>query len=376
MRIVQLANLVTPSSGGLRVVMEELGAGYLAAGHDRVVVTPGPKPSETVDPDGTLRITLPGAPLPASGGYRLLLSRKSVATTLTTLRPDALEVSDRSTLAWTVPWARDRGIATTMLVHERLDHALATFGGFRPATDRAARLADRRLARTIGEVIVPSRFAAQPYPSGTARVVPWGVDLDRFHPRLREPSPQRDRIHLIMVGRLSREKRPELALQTLRELLAQGVDCHLDVLGDGPQRVTLQRSARGLPVRFLGQLPRTQVAHHLAAADVALAPCPAETFGLAALEALASGTPIVVPTSGALPELLGLPAGHSALTPAGAAASPQRFAFAFAVRRLHGIDEAARREAARRRALHYPWTRAQEALLAQHTRGRGLAPAA
>ncbi len=376
MRIVQLANLVTPDSGGLRRVIEELGAGYVAAGHDRVVVTPGPQPSETVESDGTLRITLPGVPVPASGGYRLLLGRKAVATTLTTLRPDALEVSDRFSLAWTIPWASERGITTTMLVHERLDHTLSTFGRIRTLSDRIARLADRRLGRTIGEVVVPSRFAALPFPAGAARVVPWGVDLDRFHPRLREPSRPRDRIRLIMIGRLSREKHPELALQTLRELLSQGTDCHLDVLGDGPQRVTLQRAARGLPVRFLGHLSHEQVAHHLAAADVALAPCPAETFGLAALEALASGTPIVVPTSGALPELLGLPAGRSALTPAGAAASPQRFAFTFAVRRLVAIDEATRREAARRRALSYPWSRAQEALLAQHTRGRSLTPAA
>jgi alpha-1,6-mannosyltransferase len=376
MRIVQLANLVTPTSGGLRVVVEELGAGYVAAGHDRVIVTPGPQPSEALEQDGTLRITLTGVPLPASGGYRLLLSRKALTTTLTSLRPDALEVSDRFSLAWTVPWARERGITTTLIVHERLDHALATWGRIRPAADRAAQLADRRLVRTVGEVVVPSRFAAQPFPTGRTRVVPWGVDLDRFHPRLRAPSLPRDHIRLIMVGRLSREKQPELALKTLRELLAQGVGCHLDVLGDGPQRVTLQRAARGLPVRFLGQLPQAQVAHHLAAADVALAPCPAETFGLAALEALACGTPIVVPTSGALPELLGLPAGRSALTPAGAAASPQRFAFAFAVRRLLAIDEATRREAARRRALSYPWSRAQEALLTRHTRGRSLTPAA
>lgn len=68
MRIVQLANLVTPTSGGLRVVMEELGAGYVAAGHDRVVVTPGPQPSEALERDGTLRITLTGVQLPAPAG--------------------------------------------------------------------------------------------------------------------------------------------------------------------------------------------------------------------------------------------------------------------------------------------------------------------
>jgi alpha-1,6-mannosyltransferase len=164
MRIVQLANLVTPTSGGLRVVMEQLGAGYVAAGHDRVVVTPGPQPGETVEPDGTLRITLTGVPLPSSGGYRLLLSRKALATTLTSLRPDALEVSDRFSLAWTVPWARERGITTTVIVHERLDHALATWGRIRPATDRAAQLADRRLGARSARWSSPAGSPHSPTP--------------------------------------------------------------------------------------------------------------------------------------------------------------------------------------------------------------------
>ncbi len=376
MRIVQLANLVTPTSGGLRAVIDELGTGYVASGHDRIVVTPGQRPSEQLDSDGTLRITLAGVPLPASGGYRLLLDRRSVATTLTALRPDALEVSDRFTLAWTVPWARERGIAASLLVHERLQHTLRTWGRLGSLTNATATRADHHLVRQVRQVVVPSRYAAEAFPDGTAQVVPWGVDLDRFHPRLRGPAIPRGYAKLIMVGRLSREKRPELALQTLRELLAQGVPCQLDVLGDGPQRVALQRASRGLPVRFLGHLPRLQVAHHLAAADVALAPCPAESFGLAALEALACGTPIVVPTAGALPELLALPPGRSAVTPAGAAASAQRFAFAFAVRRLLAIEEPQRREAARRRALRYPWSVAQETLLHRHGRHGTLTPVA
>ncbi len=45
MRIVRLANYVAPASGGLRTALRELGAGYLAAGHEPVLVIPGPPPA-------------------------------------------------------------------------------------------------------------------------------------------------------------------------------------------------------------------------------------------------------------------------------------------------------------------------------------------
>ncbi len=42
LRIVRIANFVTPASGGLRTALRELGAGYRAAGHEPVLIVPGP----------------------------------------------------------------------------------------------------------------------------------------------------------------------------------------------------------------------------------------------------------------------------------------------------------------------------------------------
>ncbi len=69
----------------------------------------------------------------------------------------------------------------------------------------------------------------------------------------------------------------------------------------------MPRSARGPGrSRFAGFLPdRSDLAALLASADVAIAPGPAETFGLAGLEALACGTPVVVSAESALPEVVG-----------------------------------------------------------------------
>jgi alpha-1,6-mannosyltransferase len=111
-----------------------------------------------------------------------------------------------------------------------------------------------------------------------------------------------------------------------------------------------------VPVEFLGFLSgRRDVARLLAAADVVLAPGPHETFGLAALEALACGTPVVVSRSSALAEIV---------DPAcGAAVADRADPFAAAVARLAERGAAAR-TAARTRAEDYPWPAAVVGMLA------------
>ena len=124
-------------------------------------------------------------------------------------------------------------------------------------------------------------------------------------------------------------------------------------------RRALRAAARGLPVSFLGFLSgRAALGGLLASADLVLAPGPVETFGLAALEALACGTPVVAAASGALPELLvpgtGLAAGASAAEMAAAA------------RVLLDTEAEARRRAARRRAEQFPWSATVDGMLRVH----------
>ncbi len=132
----------------------------------------------------------------------------------------------------------------------------------------------------------------------------------------------------------------------------------LVVAGDGPLRGRLQRHAarQALPVTFAGFLPdRTNLAALLASADVAIAPGPVETFGLAALEALACGTPVVVSAESALPEV----ADDAGVSVAGED-------LAAGVHELLGRPDPARRAAARARAERYDWPTAVRAFLAVH----------
>jgi hypothetical protein len=116
-RIIRLANFVAPHSGGLRTSLAELGAGYLAAGHEPVLVIPGDRDGDERCAQGRV-ITLRAPRVPFTGGYRVLWRRRRLARLLAALRPDALEVSDRTTLRWTGAWAREHGVPAVMVSHE------------------------------------------------------------------------------------------------------------------------------------------------------------------------------------------------------------------------------------------------------------------
>ncbi|MBV2155867.1 glycosyltransferase [Kitasatospora sp. SUK 42] len=370
--IVRLANFVTPVSGGLRTALRHLGAGYRAAGHRPVLIVPGERRAEEETEQG-LVVTLPGPVLPASGGYRLLADRRAVAAELTRLGPDRLEVSDRTTLRWTGTWARRHGVRSVMVSHESATGLLRTWGLPGPLAAAAADRLNAATARAYDSVLCTTDWAAAEFRRiGVPNLVraPLGVDLAAMRPlpparraaeRARYATPEQ--VLLVLCSRLSAEKRPERAVEALARLRARGLPAVLVVAGTGPLRERLAaRAARlRLPVRLLGHLDgREAVARLLGCADVVLAPGPVETFGLAALEALACGTPVAVSRSSALPALIGS---------AGVAAADSGPGFAAAVRELLARPEEVRRSTARAQAERYGWPAAVAAFLAAHGAG-------
>jgi glycosyltransferase involved in cell wall biosynthesis len=119
------------------------------------------------------------------------------------------------------------------------------------------------------------------------------------------------------------------------------------IAGDGPERGRLEALADGGDVRFAGHVGAGELAALRASAGVALVPSrSAETFGLAAAEAMAAGVPVVASRIGALGELV---ADDGALVPPGDAA-----ALATAARARFADADAAARGLARVRAVAAP----------------------
>ena len=345
-RIVQVANFVTPTSGGLRTTLAHLAQGYAAQGHEVVQLLPGDTHAVVETPWGR-RVSLESTLVPGTG-YRVMLHALRVQEVLAGLAPDVLEVHDRTTLRGLGAWASRRGVPSVVVSHERLDCWLQQWLSRRLPLRSMADRSNRSLAAGFDRVLCTTEWAAQEFTRlgvGNLRIVPLGVDLQRFHPRLY--GGLRDDIVLVMASRLSREKRPDLAVETIRELRRRGLNARLVVAGDGAMRDQLEKQSEGLPVQWRGFVPdREELAALMADADVVLAPGPVETFGLAALEALACGTPVVVNRHSALPEVVGS---------AGRAAASSGFVMADAVMDLLTVDEPVRRHAARRRAEQFSW---------------------
>ncbi|MCT7661910.1 glycosyltransferase [Mycobacterium deserti] len=362
MRVVQIANFYGPRSGGLRTAVDRLGAEYCAHGHEVFLVVPGRHTEWRELTSGVVRISLPATLIPFTGGYRAVLPGP-VTALLEQLAPDAIEVSDRLTLRSLGGWGRRHDVATVMISHERLDRLL---GQILPA--RAAReiadVANRRTADSYDAVVCTTAFAREEFDrihASNVLTVPLGVDLDQFHPSRRSASVRQrwagpEQTLLVHCGRLSVEKHAHRSIDTVASLRDSGVDARLVIVGEGPMRARLQRQAAGLPVDFTGYIGcRDTVATILATADVALAPGPHETFGLAALEALACGTPAVVSRTSALAEIL--------TAESGAAADNDPDAIASAVTTIISRPELMRRNNARRRAEQFTWPRAATGML-------------
>ena len=364
MRIVQLANFHTPTSGGLRTVLDQLGRHYVAAGHHVVRVVPGQHDS-VGDVNGVEEIRLRAPLVPGMGGYRAITNTRRVDQLLERLAPDVIELSDKTTLVGPARAQRRRGTAVVMISHERLDAILARrVPAFLPLTQLADRW-NRRLIGAVDAVVCCSDFAAAEFDRISAPQlfrVPLGVDLQAFQPAADQPVDSSGPRRLIIVGRLSSEKEPEVAIAALRVLVERQIATELVVVGDGPIRLALERGSVGLPVQFLGHVGSRDVLSRLISnADVCIAPCEAETFGLAALEALACGTPVVVPAGGALAELVdGTIAGRVV---ARSAAGNRASWFADAIVDLLSTDRATACDAARRRAEQFTWSATSSAML-------------
>ena len=310
MKIIHIANFYGPKSGGIKTTLHNLGTEYGKVGHKFIYVVPGKSFSREETSHGGC-ITLPSWVIPFSGGYRVIKSNRQVKTILQSLKPDRIEVSDRFTLSCLGNWAKKREIPAIVFSHETLRGLVKNYFGIPLKTFVGWH--NSRLAGRFDFVVTTTEFAAAEFNEiGTSNVVrvPLGVDLDTFSPahrneELRAKMIKGGDVLLVHCGRLSPEKKPERSLQVLRELLSRGINARLVYIGSGPLHKKLYDSSRDIPVTFWGYVAnKNLLAQMIASADVSLAPGPIETFCLAALESLASGTPVVASETRAVGEFL------------------------------------------------------------------------
>jgi alpha-1,6-mannosyltransferase len=347
--VLDISEYYGPDSGGVRTYLHEK-ARYVAARPwlRQVVVLPGAEDTvRTADGVRVYRVRSPR--IPFQDTYRVLSGSAAVRRIVERERPDLIEVGS----AYGAPWiarraARGGAVPLIWYFHAHLPRIVAPLGAHDRAVARAgARLAERyvravasRMDRVfVATDVVKADLERLAIPN--VERIPLGVDIGAFHPdrrRAREATLARCQLPegpiVLYTGRFTKEK--QLLAAAHAWPLVRTANATLLLVGAGPQVRTLNEVG-DLRIRVLPfESDRERLADLYAAADLYLAPGPAETFGLSAHEAMASGTPVLSVAAGAVAEAVKR-AGCGATWPAGDGA-----AMAAAIDRLLPMPEAAR----------------------------------
>lgn len=206
-------------------------------------------------------------------------------------RPDVVH------LHWVVP----QGVAA-LLGARRVPWVITTLGGdvYALRNPLVVRLKRAVLRRARAVTTMNAEMRAQLIEIGarpeTTYVQPLGANLDAIR-RAAEGEAQVPG-RLLFVGRLVEKKGLGVLLDAVRRL-PQGLDWHLEVLGDGPLRAELTERASGLPVTFGGAASREELARAYARSTIVVVPSVPAASGdqdglpTVLLEAMGSGRAVV-----------------------------------------------------------------------------------
>ncbi len=317
--VLDITEFFGETSGGVRTYLFEK-ARYVEARANlrHVVVVPGRRDAIT-ETGGVRCYRLRGPRVPTQAPYRFMLATRSSRRIVEHERPDVIEVGSIGLAPWVVRHAARRAhVPLVGFYHSHLPRQIAPLGVRTPPHRRAAetmawrylRALDRHFDTTIVATDYVARELAAAGIERTTRV-PLGVDLALFHPRRRDDAAITRRLAglsprplVLYVGRLAREKDLETLIDGWR-LAQPRLEAELAIVGNGPRAAALQARARGLRIRFLPYVGnRVRLAQLIAAADLCVAPSPVETFGLSAIEAMASGVPVLAAHRGGVAELV------------------------------------------------------------------------
>jgi phosphatidylinositol alpha-mannosyltransferase len=192
-------------------------------------------------------------------------------------------------------------IVATFHTHREAGHRW--YAGFRrwlqPMMGRVAtRLAVSEAAR---------RTVAREFP-GSYEIVPNGIDVGRFQRESARPrSMMPARPHVLFVGRLEQRKGADLLIRAMSLVQRRVPGAQLVMVGEGPERLALERLAEelGVDATFEGRVTDEALPAYYRAADVVCSPAlGGESFGVVLLEAMAAGRPVVATRIDGYAELL------------------------------------------------------------------------
>jgi alpha-1,6-mannosyltransferase len=259
---------------------------------------------------------LGGPRIPFNPQYRLLLSTRTPRRIIEHEYPDLIEVGSHLLVPWVTRIAnRHAKVPVVWFYHGHLPRLVAPdhrAGPLQRLLERGSWAYVRRIAAGCRAVLVASRYLERELAEhGVTNIVrvPLGVDLEHFRPdRRARASYLRGRLGVpegriaLFAGRFAREKRLDIVLDAWGEI-ERRTGVRLVMVGGGPGESGLRRHPYASRVTWLPfERNREVLADLLAAVDLYVAPGPYETFGLSAIEAMASGVPVLSVDRGGVAE--------------------------------------------------------------------------
>jgi len=283
-----IKGLVVPGGGAERVFVDIVN-GLRAREHQVTIATfdePGQDFFYGIHP-GIPRLLMgasrPGLPTPRAGLIRVARSVRSLARTL---QPDAVVAFMHSTY---VPVAF--GLAGTSVPLIVSEHTSAAHFVGRPVQRTLARWAQRM---AFAKTVVSSQiFAEHPSPSrANLHVIPNPVDLSAFATARTQTSSANV---ILCVGGLRPEKDQRTLISAFDLVAHDFPDWRLRLVGDGSERSAIEARIAASPFRARIELPGVlhDVASEYAKASIVALPSRYESFGMVAIEAMASGRPVI-----------------------------------------------------------------------------------
>ena len=316
MKTLHLTNAWHQSSGGIGTFYKALFETANREGHRMRLVVPGPDTRVERVGECGLIYQLQARLAPLDRSYRVIYPHRYLfpATAIQRIindeRPDLIEIAEKYTLPYLGGLVRTRrlpGVNVRPVVvgasHERMDENMAAYVSGSLAAMRFCQwymkwlyfpMFDHHITfseHTAEELIRASH--GHKVRRGIW-VTPLGVDCERFNVSRRESYPSVTR--LLYAGRLAPEKNVFLLLEMMKRLDPR--EFSLTVAGDGPLLDEMRRR-KIRHVTFIGHIAdRHELAGVYANADVFVHPNPREPFGIAPLEAMASGLALIAPNTG------------------------------------------------------------------------------
>lgn len=314
--VLDISEYFSKLSGGIRTYL--LAKSEWASDQDefrQILVFPDEVDTLTERP-GSRSYGLSGPRIPFNPQYRLILSTRTPRRIIEHEAPDLIEVGSHLLVPWVTRIANRRAkIPVVWFYHGHLPRLISPDhrpGPVQRFLEQGSWEYVRRIAGGCRAVLVASRYLERELADhGVTNVerVPLGVDLDHFRPGrhncvgdLRgERGIPRERVALF-AGRYAREKRLDVVLDAWPEI-ERRTGARLVFVGGGPGEGALRRHPYASRVTWLPfETDREAFADLLAAVDLYIAPGPYETFGLSALEAMASGVPVLSVDRGGVAE--------------------------------------------------------------------------